>query len=205
MSLVIAGLGSVWFYVYSGDIPAAESIETFAPNETATLYDECSSEPVRAVPFKGLGKNLQNAVQAAEGDSERMLAVQISRSLFCHHRGSILQRHLLEYKASIQIRRRFAESQLLAIYLNRAYFGDGLFGIENASEHFYQKHPAELTVSEAAMIAGLIKAPRIYSPTLHPDRAKVRRDAVITAMLKNGTITKGDAEVAIQSPVGTNN
>ena len=76
-----------------------------------------------------------------------------------------------------------------------------MVGVEDASQHFYQKHPADLNLSEAAMIAGLMKGPGVYSPSRHPDRAKERRDAVIAAMLKRGTITEKDAEAAIESPV----
>ena len=197
---LVAGVGSAWFYIYSGDLARLKSIAAFAPNETATLHDECSSDSVRAVPFNALGKSLVNAVRAVEGDNEQTLAFQISRGLFCHP-GKTIQRHLMEHKASAQLRRKFTQTQLLTIYLNRAYFGDALIGVENASQYFYQKHTTDLNLAEAAMIAGLIKAPQMYSPTLHPDRAKSRRDAVIAAMLKRGTITERDAEVAVQSLV----
>jgi membrane peptidoglycan carboxypeptidase len=67
----------------------------------------------------------------------------------------------------------------LTIYLNRAYFGNDVVGVENASLHYYGKHASELNLPQAALIAGLIKAPAMCSPELHPDRAKMRRDAVI--------------------------
>lgn len=200
LAVVAAASGSIWFYIYSADIPGIGSIGSFAPSETTTLYDECSSNSIYAIPFKAIGNNVVNAVRTAEG-GERTLAFQISRSLFCNHHGKMLRRHLREYKASVQLRRRFTEPQLLTIYLNRAYFGNGLVGIENASQHFYQKHPADLNVSEAAMMAGLIKGPQVYSPSLHPDRAKTRRDAIIAAMLKHGAITESDAAAAVTRPV----
>lgn len=201
VSLGAAGIGIAWFYSYSGDIPGMASIATFAPNETASLYDQCSETSVRAVTFRALGNNLLNAFRAAEGYDERTLSLQIARRLFCNHDGDMVERHLLEYKAAAQLREKFKHSQLLTIYLNRASFGDGGVGVANASQHFYRKQPADLNVSEAAMIAALIKAPQFYSPTLHPDRAKERRDAVIAVMLKLGTITERDAQEASQAPV----
>ncbi len=100
---------------------------------------------------------------------------------------------MLEYKASVQLRRRFTSEQLLTIYLNRAYFGNDLIGAESASLHYYGKHASELDVPQAALIAGLIKGPSRYSPERHPDRAKERRDEVIDAMLRNGSITAEQA------------
>jgi membrane peptidoglycan carboxypeptidase len=114
-------------------------------------------------------------------------------------RVKILKRHLLECKASVQLRRRFTHEQLLTIYLNRAYFGNDLIGTENASLHYYGKRASELDLAQAALIAGLIKAPNIYSPERHPDRAKERRDFVIEGMVRNGTITAEQAQMAEES------
>jgi len=111
----------------------------------------------------------------------------------------MLKRHLLEYKASVQLRRRFSPEQLLTMYLNRAYFGNDLIGVENASLHYYGKHASELNVAQAALIAGLLRGPSIYSPERHPERAKEGRDLIIQAMLRNGTITSVQAEAAEQS------
>jgi membrane peptidoglycan carboxypeptidase len=154
---------------------------------------------VQVIPSSSVGKNLQNAVRAAEGEYNATFALQISRSMFCNSRITMLKRHLLEYKAAVQLRRRFTPEQLLTIYLNRAYFGNNLIGAESASLHYYGKHPSELDVAQAALIAGLIKGPSIYSPERHPDRAKERRHLVIQAMLRNGTITSQQAEEAEQS------
>jgi len=111
----------------------------------------------------------------------------------------MLKRHLLEYKAAVQLRSRFTHAQLVTIYLNKAYFGDDLVGAESASLHYYGRRASELDVAQAALIAGLLKAPNYYLPERHPDQAKERRDAVIQSMLKNGTITAEQAEAAEQS------
>jgi len=112
-----------------------------------------------------------------------------------------LERYLLEYKASVQLRRQFTFEQLLTIYLNRAYFGPDLIGIENASLHFYRKHTSELNLPESVLMIGLITAPAMYSPELHPARAKMRRDAMIGAMLRQGTITAQQAAAAVNASI----
>jgi penicillin-binding protein 1A len=190
-----------WFYFYSRDLPDFAEVANFAPDSTVTVADRCSASAIRVIPFASLGKALQSATRAAEGDNEDVLAFQISRGLFCHSRMKQLQRHVLEYKASVQLQRKFTFEQLLTIYLNRAYFGNDVVGVENASLHYYGKHASELNLPQAALIAGLIKAPAMYSPELHPDRAKMRRDAVIAAMLQRGTISTEQAGAAVQAAV----
>jgi penicillin-binding protein 1A len=198
-ALVIASVAVCWFYFYSGDLPNFPSVSNFAPDFPTTVTDECSSSAVKAIPFTLIGANLQNATLAAEGKDDEVFALQIARGLFCNSRTGMLKRHLLEYKASVQLRRRFKPEQLLTIYLNQAYFGNDLIGAESAALHYYGKRASELEIPQAALIAGLIKAPSIYSPERHPDRAKERRDLVIQAMLRNGSITAEQAEVAKRS------
>jgi penicillin-binding protein 1A len=188
-----------WFYFYSGDLPNFAAVAKFAPDAPTTVSSQCFGSPAQVIPSTLVGENLQNAARAAEGNNDEVLARQISFDLFCKSQTSTLKRHLLEHKASAQIRRRFTPDQLLTIYLNRAYFGNDLIGVESASLHYYGKHASELDVPQAALIAGLIKAPSIYSPERHPDRAKERRDLVIQEMLRNGAITARQAQAAEQT------
>jgi penicillin-binding protein 1A len=190
-----------WLSFYSGDLPNLAAVANFAPDSPTTVSSPCFGSPVQVIPSTLVGKNLQNAARAAEGNDDEALARQVSYDLFCKSQTRMLKRHLLEYKASVQIRRRFTHDQLLTIYLNRAYFGNDLIGVESASLHYYGKHASELDVPQAALIAGLIKAPSIYSPERHPDRAKERRDLVIQGMLRNGTITAQEAQTAEQTPI----
>ena len=190
-----------WFYFYSGDLPYFSELANFAPDSAATASDHCSATSIRVLPPALLGKNLLNALRAAEGQNDEILAFQVSRKLFCNSGTRMLKRHLLEYKASVQMRRRFTPEQLVTIYLNQADFGKDLVGAENASLHYYGKHASDLDIGQAAMIAGLLKSPMMYSPERHPERAKERRDFVIQGMLTNGTITAEQAEAAEQSTV----
>lgn len=148
-----------------------------------------------------IGKNLRDALRAAEGPNDGILAMQVSRNLLCNSQMRMLKRHLLEYKAAVQMRRRFTTEQLVTIYLNQAPFGQDLVGAESASLHYYGKHASDLDIAQAAMIAGLLKSPTLYSPERHPERAKDRRNSVIQRMLGSGTITAEQADAAQQSPV----
>jgi penicillin-binding protein 1A len=196
---VMLCLGLCWFYFYSGDLPNFALLTKFAPDSPTTVSSLCFGGAVQVIPSALVGKNLQNAVRAAEGSNDDVLARQISFGLFCNSQSRMLKRHLLEYKALVQIRRGFTSDQLLTIYLNRAYFGSNLVGVESASLHYYGKHASELDIAQAALIAGLIKSPSIYSPERHPDRAKERRDLVIQEMRRNGTINAEQAQAAKQT------
>jgi membrane carboxypeptidase/penicillin-binding protein len=195
----VAAFSLSWFYLYSRDLPGFAELANFAPERAATLADKCSPSAIRIIPYDSFGKDLRSATLAAEGDSADVIALQISRGLFCGSRAKELERNLLEYKASVQLRRTFTFEQLLAIYLNRAYFGHDLVGVENASLHYYGKHASQLDISQAAVVAGLIKAPEMYSPERHPERAKMRRDEVVAAMLRRGAVTSEQAKAAVQA------
>jgi penicillin-binding protein 1A len=199
--VAIAVVCFCWFYFYSGDLPHFSELANLTPDSAATVSDQCSANAIRVLPSASLGNNLRNALRAAEGQNDETLAFQVTRKLFCNSGITMGKRHLLEYKASVQIRRRFTPEQLVTVYLNQADFGNDLVGAENASLHYYGKHAADLDIPQAAMIAGLMKSPTMYSPERHPDRAKGRRDFVIQGMLRSGTITAEQAEAAEQSAV----
>ena len=201
IGVIATAVGLCWFYLYTSDVPGFAELRNFAPQSVASATDRCSGAVIQVVPPSFLGKNLQNATRAAEGNSDERLAVQIARGLFCNLGMPTLRRQVLEYKAAALIRSEFPSEQLLTIYLNRAYFGNDLIGVESASLHYYGKRASELDVAQAALIAGLIKAPGIYSPERHAERAKKRRDEVIAAMLTNGSITVEQADAAEKSAI----
>ena len=193
-------VGFGWFYFYSADIPNISRVDAFASATATTASDGCQALTISVIPEGAMGKNIRDATRAVEG-SDRVLAMQIARGLFCNYQGRMLWRDVLEYKASIQLRHKFTPEELLTIYLNKGYFGDGLVGVDAASRHFYGKRPLELDLSQGAMVAGLLKAPRQYSPEFHPDKARTRRDAVIASMLNQEMITTVQAQAAMQSDI----
>ncbi len=199
--VAIAVVCLCWLYIYSGDLPHFSELANLTPDSAATVSDKCSANAIRVLPSASLGNNLRNALRAAEGQNDEILAFQVSRKLFCNSKMRMLKWHLMGYKASVQIQKRFTREQLVTIYLNQADFGQDLVGAENASLHYYGKHASDLDIAQAAMIAGLLKSPTMYSPERHPDRAKERRDFVIQGMLRSGTITAEQAEAAEQSAV----
>lgn len=107
-----------------------------------------------------------------------------------------IERKLKEIFLTQKLEKSFSKEEILETYLNVIYFGNGCFGIENASEFYFNKDASDLTISESATLAGLIKSPKLYSPTQNYENCIKRRNLVISQMLKYGMISDADAEKA---------
>jgi len=129
------------------------------------------------------------------------LTMQLARNLFLSPDRSF-QRKIEEALLAIQIERRFTKEQIFTLYANQIFLGHGVYGFEAASEYYFSKPAKQLALEEAALLAGLPKAPGQYSPILHPDRSLKRRNLVINAMLEDGQITAKQASDARNRPLG---
>ncbi|MFZ0284308.1 MAG: PBP1A family penicillin-binding protein [Terriglobales bacterium] len=128
------------------------------------------------------------------------LTMQLARNLFLSPDRSF-HRKIEEALLAIQIERRFTKEQIFTLYANQIFLGHGAYGFEAASEYYFSKPAKQLTLDEAALLAGLPKAPGLYSPINHPDRALKRRNLVISAMEEDGKITAQRANEARNQPV----
>ena len=129
------------------------------------------------------------------------LTMQLARNLFLSSERTF-GRKLQEVLLSIQIERKFTKQQIFALYANQIYLGHGVYGFEAGSQFYFSKRARDLTLPEAALLAGLPKGPSEYSPILNPDKAFRRRNMVINAMLEDGVITAAQANVARSAPLG---
>jgi penicillin-binding protein 1A len=111
------------------------------------------------------------------------------------------RRKLKEIIVAARIEHEFDKDEILELYLNKVYFGDGLYGIEAASRGYFGKHAADLDVHEAALLAGLVKSPSTYAPTVDPGRARARRDVVLRAMRDSGAIDAQTHDAASGQPI----
>ena len=128
------------------------------------------------------------------------LTMQLARNLFLSPDRSF-HRTVQETMLAIQIERRFTKPQIFTLYANQIFLGHGVYGFEAASEFYFSKPASELTLADAALLAGLPKGPGVYSPINHPDRALKRRNLVINAMLEDGKITAAQAADARSAPL----
>ncbi len=129
------------------------------------------------------------------------LTMQLARNLFLSS-DRTARRKLQEAYLAIQIERAFTKQQIFTLYGNQIYLGSGNYGFEAASEYFFSKHAKDLTLTEAALLAGLPKGPAAFSPMLNPERALRRRNLVLSEMESDGAITHAQAEEARNAPLG---
>ncbi|MFF0266535.1 transglycosylase domain-containing protein [Kribbella sp. NPDC004536] len=111
------------------------------------------------------------------------------------------QRKVAELRYAIAVEKQFSKNEILEKYLNLANFGDGAWGIQAAAQHYFSVNAKDLTLPQAAMLAGLVKNPTGYDPTNDPKRAKERRDVVIRRMLQLNVISVAQANSALKTPV----
>jgi penicillin-binding protein 1A len=128
------------------------------------------------------------------------LTQQLARQSFLT-REKTVRRKLREIVVAARLEREFTKEQILELYLNKVYFGDGLYGAEAASLGYFGKHASDLDVAEAALLAGLVKAPSAYAPTVSKERAMARRNATLQAMHSAGMIDQQTLDESMRRDV----
>src|SRR5881409_2800082 len=115
--------------------------------------------------------------------------------------GRTLSRKVLEAMVAFRIEHQFTKQQILELYINRIYFGAGCYGVETASQAYFGKSASKLNLSEAAVLAGLIRSPNRFSPLRNPDGAALQRDAVLNRMVELKKISIAQAQQAKSSHI----
>jgi len=133
------------------------------------------------------------------GNGGSTITQQVAKRVYFSDLRSI-ERKIKEVPMSIAMEIKYTKDEILSIYLNRAYLGAGSYGFEAASQRYFAKSARVLSVSEAAMLAGLLKAPSKFAPTRDIGRAQGRADLIIGLMEKQGYLTKGEAIAAKNNP-----
>ena len=125
------------------------------------------------------------------------LTQQLAKNLFLSQDRS-LKRKIQEFILALWLERKFTKKQILSIYLNRVYFGSCAYGIDAAAFRFYGKKAKQLTLYEAAKLAGTLKAPSLYSPFYNPVKSDQRAETILACMVDEGYITKSEMKEALQ-------
>jgi len=199
--LIAAVLFCGWFFLYTDDLPKTDQLSEFAPTAGHFATDSCLTGLSFAIPFDRIGKPFQDALASAELGTS--FSDQIARTLMCNRLERSARYQLDIFRLSWHIRRRFSEQQLLTIYVNRAYFGPAATGVDNASQHFFQRDAYTLSTEEAALLAGLLQGPDSLSPFKHPDRALQRRNQILETMAVRGKLSAAELARAVAAPIVT--
>jgi penicillin-binding protein 1A len=153
------------------------------------------------VDFIGISRALYRDIIAksiVEGGST--ITQQLTKMLFLKPEKNIT-RKIKEAIISVQIEKRYTKDEILGMYLNKAYFGARAYGIEAAAQTYFGKPVGDLSLAEAAMLAGLQRAPASYSPFKNSEKTSMRRQLVLKKMLENGFISSGEYQRASEEPL----
>lgn len=184
--------------LHSESVPVSDLPEHLVKAALATedrrFYEHWGIDPI------GLSRALAANARAngvVQGGST--ITQQLAKNLFLSNERS-LERKIKEAFLALWLEARLSKAEILKLYLDRAYLGNGVFGVQSAAEHYFGKHVRDLTLAEAAMIAGLFKAPSKYSPTVNLPAARARAGDVLSNMVEAGFLTQGQVATALRNP-----
>jgi penicillin-binding protein 1A len=163
--------------------------------EDTRFYDHDGIDGIRVI-----GAMLRDLREGRAAEGASTITQQLARVSFLS-RDKTLRRKVREAILAQRIEKMYSKDQILEIYLNKVYFGDGLYGAEAAARGYFGKPASDVSVAEAAMLAGIIRAPSAVNPTTNLDRATQRRNVVLGLMRVNGFITQSEHDAAVAERV----
>lgn len=211
--LILLACGLMFILGYStysqalDEKPLLTRIEEVTSDENYVSYDNLSNDYINAVvavedhrfydhgaidPIgiaRALWVNIKNG-ELQEGGST--ITQQVAKNVV-FSQDENLSRKLGEILAAFDLEKNYSKNEILAIYVNTCYFGDGYYGIYEASMGYYNKEPKDLNLDEASMLAGVPNAPSVYAPTVNPDLAKKRQQHVLEKMVEYEYISQQEA------------
>jgi penicillin-binding protein 1A len=182
------------------------SYDDFSPvlhDAILSIEDKDFEKHVGVSFWRAFGAAYRDMTTSSRAQGASTLTMQLARNLFLSSERT-WSRKAQEIMLSLQIERRFTKAQIFTMYCNQIYLGHGVYGFEAGAEYYFNKKAKDLTIEEAAVLAGLPKAPNFYSPVNNPERSLKRRNLVINAMLEDGKITQQQANEAKAKPIALN-
>jgi penicillin-binding protein 1A len=173
-------------------------VNALLAREDSRFYKHLGVDPVgilRAV--------LRNVVSRSAAQGASTLTQQLARNSFPLG-GKNLHRKVLEAFVAVRIEKHFSKHEILEHYMNRIYLGAGVYGIETASQAYFNKHAFDLSLGEAALLAGIIRGPSRFSPYANYEGSLRERDTVLERMTKLEYITAAEAATARETPIALN-
>src|SRR6478609_3249048 len=161
--------------------------------EDRRFYNHPGIDPIGIARMLWVAKRLHAEGRRLQGGST--ITQQLARNIFLSNAYSY-GRKVREMILALALERKFSKQQILELYLNRVYFGGGAYGVDAASRKFFGHGADHLSLGEAAIIAGLVKAPSNYSPSADVEAARTRSAVVLQTMAKNGFISEATAAAA---------
>ncbi|MGG0274899.1 transglycosylase domain-containing protein [Bacillus rhizoplanae] len=175
-------------YVENRELVHIEDIPTFVQQSFLAVEDSRFYKH-HGVDFSSIIRAFYKDILAGEKvEGGSTITQQLVKNVFLSHEKTLF-RKMKEVAIAFHLEQKYTKQQLLEMYLNHIYFGHGAYGIQAAAKFYFNKDAQQLTVEEGAMLAALPKAPNSYSPFLHPEKSKERRDLILSLMHKQGYLS----------------
>lgn len=184
---------------FAGDDVSIDELPRYVPQAVIAIEDKRYFSHFGIDPV-GLARAMIANVKAGrivQGGST--ITQQLAKNLFLKPERT-LRRKAKEAVLALWLEYQYSKREILQLYLNRVYFGAGTFGVEAATQRYYNKPAASLNLAEAAVLAGLLKAPAYYAPSRHRARAEQRAYVVLNEMMYQGYITRAQGQQAVDHP-----
>src|ERR1700722_1289975 len=201
-SVLIPGLNGATLAT-RGDMGGAEvplrDLPDYAPKAFVAIEDRRFYSHHGIDPFGILRAGIRDVLHRGRAEGGSTLTQQLAKNLFLTQERTIT-RKLQEAVLALWLEHKFSKAQILDLYLNRVYFGSGAYGMEGAAQRYFGKSARQLTLPEAAMLAGLVQSPSRLAPNRNPEGAERRAGLVIAAMAEQQMISDEAAKRALANP-----
>lgn len=200
-------IGYAYYFKTLKEKPLISRVEDYTSKENYVKFDNLSEDYINAVvavedhryyehgpiDFIAIARALYTNLRDNEFDEGgSTITQQVAKNVIFNQDKNII-RKFGEIFGAYDLEKNYSKNEILALYVNSSYFGDGYYGIYEASMGYYKKSPKDLTLDEATMLAGVPNAPSVYAPTVNIDLAKKRQKHVLNKMVEYGYISKEEA------------
>jgi penicillin-binding protein 1A len=178
---------------------ALKELPGYLPKAFIAIEDRRFYQHFGIDPFGIARAAVANVMHRGVAQGGSTLTQQLAKNLFLTQERTIM-RKLQEAELALWIEQKHSKADILELYLNRVYFGSGAYGVEAAAQKYFGKPARSVSLSEAAMLAGLVKSPSRLAPNRNPEGAEKRAQTVLAAMADAGFITQAQAKATIGNP-----
>lgn len=174
-------------YVLINDVP------DFYKNAIIAVEDHRFKEH-GAIDIISIGRAIVSNIRAKDfNEGGSTITQQVAKNLYFITEDDVISRKIAEVLVGFDLEKNYSKDDILEFYINTIYFGEGYYGIREASNGYYDKEPKDLSLYEATLLAGVPNAPSVYAPTVNPDLAKSRQGKVISSMVEYGYLSEEEA------------
>ncbi len=193
------------FQLENRDPVTADEISSYVLAGTVATEDERFYSH-GAIDIAGMARAVVNNLAGGSLEGASTITQQFVRNtILADEMDDIsIKRKVREAYLATKVEERYSKDEILVMYLNTINYGDGCYGVEAASEHYFSKPASDLTLAEAALLVGIPQSPTYNNPSSYPDNAVSRRNTVLNRMLTNGYITQSQYDEAVAEPLELN-